>query len=543
MGGSTFTLTVYGANFVANSVVRWSGADRPTTFMSATQLQAEIPASDISLAGTALVTVFNPPPGGGMSGPLAFSTAVGTTCPCSLWSDATIPAVTADPDPAAVEVGMKFRASSHGFVTGVRFYKGVGNTGPHTGHLWTANGMLLAAASFTHAAATGWQQANFPTPMAIEANTTYVVSYYAPVGHYANNVGYFTGAGVTKGPLRALASAEEGGNGVFSYGVSSFPTQTFNAINYWVDPVFMPDLPLGTLVDATVADFSAGSMDTTTYIGQSTKGEVMLAPTVGVEFAGNTLPVGWTTTSWNKGGWARVTDGRLTVRGARVGTVALFGPGRALEFMATFSGAANQHAGFGLMLNEPPWAMFSTHSGGSLWARTRLGSTSQDTPLAANWLGTPHRFHIIWNETSVVYMIDGLVVATHLLGLTPSMRPVISDPTVGQGIVVVDWLRLTPYATAGTFLSRVLDAGAMVSWENLTWTSTVPVGTNLGLSVRQGNTPTPDGSWTAFVPLAWSGMPIGGRARYVQYRAILTSTIPLQTPTLHSVTITYGPKR
>jgi hypothetical protein len=72
-GGAGFTLMVNGTNFVANSVVRWNGADRATTFGSATQLTATILASDIVTAGTAQVTVFNPAPGGGTSNPQTFT--------------------------------------------------------------------------------------------------------------------------------------------------------------------------------------------------------------------------------------------------------------------------------------------------------------------------------------------------------------------------------------------------------------------------------------------------------------------------------------
>jgi hypothetical protein len=67
VGGPGFTLTVTGTNFVLSSVVRWNGADRATTFVSPTQLRAVIPATDLLTAGTARVTVFNPPPGGGTS--------------------------------------------------------------------------------------------------------------------------------------------------------------------------------------------------------------------------------------------------------------------------------------------------------------------------------------------------------------------------------------------------------------------------------------------------------------------------------------------
>src|SRR5262249_30970819 len=51
-GGAAFTLTVNGAYFVANSVVRWNGTDRPTAFVSSNQVTAQIPASDIAATGT-----------------------------------------------------------------------------------------------------------------------------------------------------------------------------------------------------------------------------------------------------------------------------------------------------------------------------------------------------------------------------------------------------------------------------------------------------------------------------------------------------------
>jgi hypothetical protein len=72
-GTGAFTLTVNGANFVQGSVVRWNGSDRLTTYAGAAQLTAAISAADIAAGGTAQVTVFNPPPGGGTSGAVAFA--------------------------------------------------------------------------------------------------------------------------------------------------------------------------------------------------------------------------------------------------------------------------------------------------------------------------------------------------------------------------------------------------------------------------------------------------------------------------------------
>ncbi len=72
-GGPALTLAVNGSNFVSSSVVLWNGSARPTKFISGAQLQASIPASDISAPGTSQITVFNPPPGGGLSAALTFT--------------------------------------------------------------------------------------------------------------------------------------------------------------------------------------------------------------------------------------------------------------------------------------------------------------------------------------------------------------------------------------------------------------------------------------------------------------------------------------
>jgi hypothetical protein len=66
-GDPDFTLTVNGSGFVYGSIVRWNGSDRPTTFLSGSQVRASISAEDIAVAGTAIVTVFTPAPGGGTS--------------------------------------------------------------------------------------------------------------------------------------------------------------------------------------------------------------------------------------------------------------------------------------------------------------------------------------------------------------------------------------------------------------------------------------------------------------------------------------------
>ena len=71
--GAPVTLTVTGSGFNAFSVVQWNGAARPTTVVNTTTLVASIAETDLSSGGMAQVTVFAPPPGGGVSTPLPFT--------------------------------------------------------------------------------------------------------------------------------------------------------------------------------------------------------------------------------------------------------------------------------------------------------------------------------------------------------------------------------------------------------------------------------------------------------------------------------------
>jgi hypothetical protein len=298
--------------------------------------------------------------------------------------------------------------------------------------------------------------------------------------------------------------------------------------------------PPPSVGDTTVENFTAGSFNTNVMLSNISDGEVILAPTAGAEFAGGALPLGWHTTVWNSGGTATVANDQLMVDGASAGTDALFGPGRVLEFVAAFDGAGFQHVGFGLTFNEFLWAIFSTGSGGSLYARSRSDTVNIDTLIPGSWLGSSHRFRIEWTSTSIVYAIDNNVVATHVGAITQNMRPLASDYNTGGGGVRVDWLRLSPYVSAGAFTSRVLDAGQVVNWGAASWTSVTPEGTDITVSLRMGNTPTPDATWTNFTSVANSSSSIGGSSRYLQYNIELTTTTSNDTPVFQEITIVYN---
>ncbi len=168
-----------------------------------------------------------------------------TICPCSVLSLSAQPANPDGNDNQAIEVGMQFAPSMPGFVTGVRFFKGLNNTGTHVGHLWSSKGKLLSSVTFTGETPSGWQTAYFPSPVAVNAHAIYLISYSAPNGNYAADSGSFTNA-LSSPPLVGLADGTNGPNGVYQYGSGQFPTSGAAATNFWVDVVFNTSPTIGT---------------------------------------------------------------------------------------------------------------------------------------------------------------------------------------------------------------------------------------------------------------------------------------------------------
>jgi methionine-rich copper-binding protein CopC len=214
-------------------------------------------AGSVSYNSTTYVTTFTPTPasalasnttytatisgaqsmsGVSMTAPFSWSfTTAAASSTTSIWSSTAKPANPSEADSSAAELGVKFYSDVSGSITGLRFYKGGTNTGTHVADLWTSSGKLLATATFKSETSSGWQQVNFATPVAITAGTTYVASYHTNVGHYADDQNYFASQ-YNSGSLHVPADG-----GVYAYGAAgSFPTQVWNASNYWVDVVLSP---------------------------------------------------------------------------------------------------------------------------------------------------------------------------------------------------------------------------------------------------------------------------------------------------------------
>ena len=135
-----------------------------------------------------------------------------------LFAYSDTPAILSDPDSNSVNLGVKFLATEAGAITGLKYYKGAGDTGTHVGSLWTSTGTLLASATFTNESASGWQYVTFANPVTITAGTTYVASYHSN-GHYAATGNYFTST-YTNG---SLATPGPGGRRLHLWGRQPVP--------------------------------------------------------------------------------------------------------------------------------------------------------------------------------------------------------------------------------------------------------------------------------------------------------------------------------
>jgi probable HAF family extracellular repeat protein len=152
----------------------------------------------------------------------------------SLWDDTVRPDLEADPEVAALELGVRFKSSVAGQIVGIRYFLGLQSGGRiDSVSLWDDQGRQIATTKVDFQIAGGWQRADFSTPVSIQSGRTYTASYHTLSGRYPVSEGYFTNP-YQRGVLEAPESA-----GVYRYGSESgFPDRTYNSSNYWVDVVF-----------------------------------------------------------------------------------------------------------------------------------------------------------------------------------------------------------------------------------------------------------------------------------------------------------------
>jgi hypothetical protein len=370
----------------------------------------------------------------------SFTTAPAYTCPCSVFASSSTPATASANDTNGVELGMKFQTDTAGHITGVRFYKGSLNTGTHIGNLWSASGTKLASVTFSGESASGWQQASFSTPVAVTANTTYVISYFAPNGGYAYTANGFS-SNQGSSPIFGLSSGSSGGNGVFSYGSSStFPTGSFNATNYWVDAVFNAGSTTAPKVLSVSPSQGSTSVAATTTVSatfdqaiDTSSATFSLAPSGGAAVAGNT-----TTAS---------TNGTYT-----------FTPSSALAanttYTATVSGVKNSTGQ--AMTSAYSWS-FTTGSASFTCPCSIFGASS--TPATANV-----------NDTNAVEL--GAQFTADVSGSVTAIRFYKGAQNTGTHVGHL-------WTASGTLLATVTFTGETSSgWQTATLSSPVAISAN-----------------------------------------------------------------
>ncbi|MBI4761641.1 MAG: choice-of-anchor Q domain-containing protein [Chloroflexota bacterium] len=107
------------------------------------------------------------------------------------------------------------------------------------------------------------------------------------------------------------------------------------------------------------------------------------------------------------------------------------------------------------------------------------------------------------------------------------------DNLIGDGAVRLN----IPSSTTCTFESRVFDVGTPMDWVSLSWSGATPAGTTVAFAARTGNSPIPDNTWTNWQ--AVNGNFTNPGSRYLQYRAMLSTTNNQATPAIENIALTY----
>jgi Domain of unknown function (DUF4082)/Bacterial Ig-like domain (group 1) len=212
-GGSVSSAsTVTNANGQASTALTLGAASGATSPVTNT-----VSATASSIGSVSFTATANPP--GGTNNQTVFTNQT--------------PSIPDISDGVPYELGMKFRSATAGQISAIRYWKAASETGNHVGKIWSSTGQNLASVNFLNETVSGWQQQLLDNPLAIEANTTYVVSVncnsYFPITYdqLANSI--------VNGDLSSVA---DGNNGVYGT-TNTLPTNSYRNSNYFRDIVFL----------------------------------------------------------------------------------------------------------------------------------------------------------------------------------------------------------------------------------------------------------------------------------------------------------------
>ena len=217
-----------------------------------------------------------------------------------------------------------------------------------------------------------------------------------------------------------------------------------------------------------------------------------------------------------------------------------------------------------LFVSQP----FNSVNNRLMYVRSRDGTTqpvvdslvdnwTDDEPTQRIGLSVFRNFRIDWGVTDTWYSIDGSTIITAGIGDNPLPHTGVAtrttyvflynqDPEVNSpDPLLIDWVRAGQYPAAGSYTSCAQDAGQVANWSQVTVSSTLPSGTAGTVETRTSLDGITWSAWTtagALVNGSGAVTPSSPSGRYFQYRVLLTTTNPLQSPEVQLVTAAYfGP--
>lgn len=271
MDSTTFSTSTVGVKDPSNNpvagAVSYSSSTKTASFVATNGFAASTEYTVTIEGGTG--TVVKNGAGVALAGDEVWSfTTSGTNLSPSTLKDRISPAgsVTAD-DSGGLELGVKVKPTTNGYITALRFYKPVITTETtHTGRIWSSTGSQLASVNFTNETDYGWQEARLSSPLQIAKNQVYIISYGTTTAVYQATIGglnsslgsgYLVAHADTSAENAATGSGNR--NGVFTTTAGNYPASgSTNGSYYWIDAVFAtspsPTYPLSIGVTQPVAN-------------------------------------------------------------------------------------------------------------------------------------------------------------------------------------------------------------------------------------------------------------------------------------------------
>ena len=170
-------------------------------------------------------------------------------CPCSLLNNQVPTGSTTyrETYSSGLELGLKIVPNTDGYITNLRFYKPIVDPDTsHTGHIWDAQGNLLATVNTTSETDYGWQEATLTTPLSVTKDQLYIISFGLSTGDYQATFGKLAtplaSPGFTAYPSndsRNMALGSGTTNSVFMDTAGVYPSRpSNNNAYYYIDAVF-----------------------------------------------------------------------------------------------------------------------------------------------------------------------------------------------------------------------------------------------------------------------------------------------------------------